>query len=140
MRTKTIQESICWIRDHHDPTRLFSRQVLLEYQPGNGSRYVVSFVQVPGGAEEGIGCFPGSFVVSLADGACSGRCCVLAPAGYLAPNYVAEKLRLPFDRNEDDVLVLTELFGHILGRQTPSAQDESGPYSPELQVEIIHNE
>lgn len=140
MRTKTIEEGIRWIRDNHDPARLFSRQVVLEYQPGNGSRYVVSFTQVPGGAEDGLGCFPGSFVVSLVDGACDGRCCVLAPAGYLAPSYVAEKMRLPLDRYEGDVLVLTELFGHILGRPTPSAQDESGPWSPALQVEMTHSE
>ena len=140
MRTKTIKESIRWIVDHHDPARLFSRQVLLEYQPGNGSRYVVSFAQVPDEAQEGLGCSPGSWLVSLVDGACDGRACVLAPHGYLSLDYVAEKLWLPIKTHEDDLRVLTELFGWVLGRPCPSAMDENGPWSEVLQVEMIHAE
>ncbi len=140
MRTKTIEESIRWKVDHCDPARLFSRQVLLEYQPGNGSRYVVSFAQVPDEAQSGLGCYPGSWLVSLVDGACEGRACVLGPHGYLSLDYVAQKLRLPLETHEGDLRVLTELIGHVLGRPCPSALDENGPWSAELQVEMTHNE
>lgn len=140
MRTKTIEESIRWKVDSRDPARLFSRQVLLEYQPGNGSRYVVSFAQVPDEAQKGLGCSPGSWLVSLVDGACEGRACVLAPHGYLSLDYVAEKLRLPFETHEGDLRVLCELIGHVLGRPCPSALNENGPWSEALQVEMIHAE
>jgi hypothetical protein len=140
MRKKTIEESICWIMQEYRPMDLSLRHALLEYQPGNGSRYVISFTRVPDGIESTLGCHPGSFIVSLVDGELSGRCCILAPDGYLSPVYMAEKLRLGVKSQLNDIMVLTEIIGHILGRPTPSAQDKKGPFSPALQVEMVHKE
>jgi len=134
MRTKTIEESI-----KHKAEQAMGVTVV-EYQPGNGTRYVASFCRLPHDAGEFVGCQAGSWLVALVDGALAGRCCVLAPGGFLSRSYVAEKLGLRPREDADDLAVLTELFGHILGRPTPSAQDEHGPFSPELQVEITHNE
>lgn len=119
MRTKNIEESI--INRTDEPGR-----ILLEYQPGNGTRYVLLLTRVPDGAQDVVGCRAGSWVVSLVDGALSGRCCVLAPDGYLSPSYVAEKLRMDARTQRDDLMVLTEVIGHLLGRETPSALDNEG--------------
>lgn len=121
MRTKTIGEGIKWISDRSDPGCLFSRQIALEYQPGNGTRYVLHLAQLPAAACGGAGAQPGSWSVSLIDGALAGRCCVLAPSGYLDPGYLAEKLRISAREAGDDLAVLAELIGSLLGRQTVCA-------------------
>ena len=114
MRSKTIEESVIWKLESP------GRHTFIEYQPGNGSRYVVSTQQLPAAVCERLGCQRGSFLITLPDGAGCGKCMLLAPGGYLDPSYVAEKLGL---KNLDDIMVLTELFGHLLSRKTPEALD-----------------
>jgi len=116
MRVKDFKEAIRWqVND------LVPQCTVMEYQPGNGSRYVIMFTRVPPAACEGVGCMRGSWLVALPDGAGQGHCAVFAGSGYLDPSYVAEKLHLG---NRDDALVLTEIIGHVLSRSTPSALDE----------------
>ena len=130
MRIKDFEEAIRWAVDD-----LVPQCKILEYQPGNGTRYVIMFARVPPAACERIGSQKNSWLVSLPDGALAGRCMVLAGEGYLDPSYVAEKLNI---KPNDDVLVLTEIIGHVLGRKTPSALDEEG-YKERI-VKGIHYE
>jgi hypothetical protein len=122
MRTKDFDDAIRWQVDDPVPSCK-----VLEYQPGNGSRYVIMFSKIPVAACEGIGCMQGSWMVSLADGACSGSCAIFGGSGCLDPSYVAEKLSSAFRvQDGDDVFVLTEIIGRVLGRKTPSAFDCEG--------------
>lgn len=119
MRTKNIEESITNRVD--EPGR-----TTLEYQPGNGSRYVLLLSYLPEPARPFLGCQDGSWAISIVDGACSGRCCILAPSGYLDPSYIAEKFRMDIRTHRNDLMVLTEVIGYLLGRPTPSALDNEG--------------
>lgn len=126
MRSRDIEESIRWSVDDLVPSCK-----VYEYQPGNGSRYVISFTKIPAAACEKLGCRGGSWLVALPDGAGQGHCAIFAQDGYLSPSYVQEKLHLS---SEDDALVLTEFIGRILGRRTPEALDK------EAYVERLQNE
>ena len=127
MRTKEIQEAIKWIVD--DPVPYCK---IMEYQPGNGTRYVISFARVPTSACKLLGCQENSWVVSLlGDGALSGSAVFTAKNGFLSPSYVKEKLRLT---SYDDSMVLTEIIGLQLGRPTPEALDKEG-YVGKIQLE-----
>lgn len=119
MRTKDFEEAIRWQTD------AISQCKVLEYQPGNGTRYVLMFTKVPQAACDGIGANKSSWLVSLPDGAHSGHCAVFKEGGWLDPSYVMEKLGFKLSQT-DDVLVLTEIIGRILNRPTPSALDEDG--------------
>jgi len=131
MRTKGFEEAIRWQTD------ATSQCKVMEYQPGNGSRYIIMFTRVPLAACEEIGCNKQSWLVSLPDGAHMGHCAVLKEGGYLDPSYVAEKFS--FSQSwSNDVLVLTEIIGRVLGRATPSALDEEG-YKARI-VENIQDE
>ncbi len=88
----------------------------IEYQPGNGTRYTLVFSRLlmtmhRTGYEEH------ATVVSWLQ---TGRCMVLAPTGYIAESYVAEKL----DCREGDALVLAELFAHVTEREGPDASKD----------------
>lgn len=130
MRIKDFAGSIKWQVDNPIP-----QCKVLEYQPGNGGRYVIMFAKIPVTACEGIGCSEDSWLVSLPDGVKQGQCAILKSSGYLDPSYVKEKFRLD---NNNDALVLTEIIGHVLNRQTPSALDEEG--YKEWLVDKIHED
>lgn len=84
---------------------------LVEYQPGNGTRYQLAFTQLSAlsGAPNLLGCQEACWVVSYLN---QERCAILAPAGFLHFTYVAQK----FGCGASDAIVLAELIGFILGR------------------------
>jgi hypothetical protein len=93
---------------------------LVEYHPGNGSRYTIVLTKLPDRMCTKLGLQSGSFHISIVGGVGLGSSMTLGPSGYLSVSYVAEKLKL----SEPDASVLTELFGYLTGRKTANA------YSP----------
>ena len=87
---------------------------VIEYQPGNGSRYVVHLTDMIGFNMEGN---PRWTVALLTCG--SGTAMTLSERGYLDPTYVAEKLRVGMP----DAIVLTQLIAHVTGRATSAVLD-----------------
>lgn len=81
---------------------------VVEYQPGNGSRYEVHFTDMGAFNHE----VPRWTVSLLTVG--SGTAMTLAEKGYLDPSYVAEKLKVGMP----DAIVLTQLISHVTGRTT----------------------
>ena len=82
---------------------------VVEYQPGNGSRYEVHFTDMGAFNMDGN---PRWTVSLLTVG--SGTAMTLAEKGYLDPSYVAEKLKVGMP----DAIVLTQLISHVTGRTT----------------------
>lgn len=86
---------------------------VVEYQPGNGSRYhlVVTNLREVGA---------GLVVALMTEG--HGTCMTVMPgAGYLAASYVREKLKVGLG----DSVVLAELIAHLTGRTADDASLES---------------
>lgn len=105
MRTKPIEEAIT----SYAPGK---RAVLtVEYQPGNGSRYRLTFVYMDD-----------HFLVSLHT-AGHGTCMTVQhPGGHVSAQYVEEKLKV----SRADAVVLAELIAHETER---TADDASNPES-----------
>lgn len=85
---------------------------VVDYRPGNGTRYRVMISTVPDEASELLGCKAGSVLVTLL-GAGSAMFAT-ATNDCLAQEYVGEKLKLPLP----DAIVITKLLGQLLGRPT----------------------
>jgi len=107
-RTKsTIEESIT--RDH----RLADGARLVEYQPGNGTRYIllVNRVEGPSGARELLS-LPdvGGWIISRLIGHQT-SVLVHSAGGTMHWSYVMEKFRC----GRADAVVLAELIGHLTG-------------------------
>lgn len=103
LRTKPIAESVT--ADEHDgPVRV------VEYQPGNGTRYVLTIVELGGLARralESIGVDGGWTVVVHNYRAAM----TVRPDGYLGPHFVRPQL----DCSIHDAVVIAEIVGHLLG-------------------------
>ena len=120
LRTKSIKASIVAQHKHGDT-------LMLEYQPGNGTRYllhITSFTTLniaPDPVREYFG--KGYYTVGLFTDGGQGTCMtVQTHQGYLAPSYVKEKLQLTSD---SDAYVLAEVIAHFTGR---TATDASKPW------------
>lgn len=91
------------------------RSRFIEYQPGNGTRYLVLFLRVNAGTSAsrsmGLGS-DGGWYISFPQGRY--RSFVLQPDGFLATYYVADKMGAV--SGSADAIVLAELIGHITDR------------------------
>lgn len=115
MRNRDFEEAIRW------EVNSSSQCKMMDYQPGNGSRYVIVFTQIPvEPAAPPMPRYPLGWLVALADGAEGGKCAVFVGSGWLSRSYVKEKLRL---LSNSDVAVLTEIIGFVIGRPAPEALD-----------------
>lgn len=101
---------------------------VIESCPGNGTRYVLILTPVPNSdADRVLGSAHGAVLVSLWPGDRSSACAVFRRnAGYLAPSYVAEKLRV----NVDDAEALAVILGEALDRPHPGSANEQN-YGPD---------
>jgi hypothetical protein len=91
---------------------------VVDYQPGNATRYLVSFMKLTASICDQIGCQEGSTLVSWI---AEGRSYPFIPDNFLAWPYVHEKL----GGSEDDARCLTELIALMLGR--PFEESWEGP-------------
>jgi hypothetical protein len=99
-----------------------SNERLIEYQPGNGTRYLLLFLDCywPEQDKKIFG-FPENAVLVVWMG--HGQMWVQRNDALLHPNYVKEKLKC----SEPDAYVLAEVIGHMTQRPTLSAYDDSMP-------------
>lgn len=111
MRTKSIETSI---KAQHTAT---APVTVIEYQPGNGTRYLVHITDLRAhldAAPPAVNTYAGHgayFVALYTEG--HGTCMTVADTGgYLAPSYVASKLKV----SEGDAVVLAELIARYTGR------------------------
>lgn len=106
MRTKPIADSIKSMIPCGNTT-------VLEYQPGNGSRYIIHLTDLRS--------MGGHRVFALMTEG-HGTCMTVMPgAGYLASGYVREKLKVGLG----DSVVIAELIAHLTGRRADDASLES---------------
>jgi len=110
MRTKSIEASI---KAEHTAS---APVTVLEYQPGNGTRYLLHITDLRALSEAppqvtayaGHGAY---YVALYTEG--RGTCMTVADTGgYLAPSYVAAKLKV----SEGDAVVLAEIIARYTGR------------------------
>lgn len=103
--------------------------VVIDYQPGNGTRYVLSFQHItdPGCAQH-LGVSGGGCVVGWVD-----HLTIVVPTyrgAFLDWSYVAEKLKV----NKADAVVLAEVIGYIAGVRSTTSEsariEDGGPESP----------
>jgi hypothetical protein len=85
-----------------------ARPCLVVSEPGNGTRYEVSFLPLSSSSCEQLHAQAGSTLVSWV----SGGCYPFAPKGYLTASYVQEKL----GGSEGDAEWLVKLIGEFLDR------------------------
>lgn len=114
-RTRSIDDGIVAKWDVGDGR---TSGVVLDYQPGNGTRYRLGFLWLPSGeAERHFGAVGGGCIVSWVD-----HCAIIVPThknAFLDWTYIAEKFKV----NKADGVVLAEIIGHIVGvRATTSEQ------------------
>ena len=83
---------------------------LLIFEPGNGSRYVLSFTPLSDETCQALGCQRGSTLVTWVSE--EGHSYPFAPGGHLATSYVHEKL----GGSEADAEALTRAICEVLGR------------------------
>ena len=94
---------------------------VVDYQPGNGTRYFLSIVDTSALSDEvnsmlGFGSGKGGWIVTDLN---VHRSMQLNSDGFISSEYVAEKMGC----FESDACVLAELFGELLGRE----HDKAGP-------------
>ena len=93
---------------------------VIEYEPGNGSRYVVTFValgfEYDRAMDSIVGCQDGSTMVIINS---ARRAATFGPSGLLTCLYFQEATDLP---NEADAVVLCEMVGWVLKRPTDVAR------------------
>ena len=116
MRTKPIETAI--VAAHTDAAPV----TIIEYQPGNGSRYSVHITDLRShldGAPPALNAYAGHgawYVALYTEG--RGTCMLVADnGGYLAPGYVAAKLKV----SEGEALVLAEIIARYTGRMADDA-------------------
>lgn len=120
LRTKSIVDSI-------KNEASLGPITLVEYQPGNGTRYILQIVdytdltlhpnQRVKDATKNMG-FSGVYTVaSMCDG--KGTVMTVHPGGYLAPSYVMEKLKV----GEADARVLAEVIAHFTHSKADDASE-----------------
>jgi hypothetical protein len=116
MRTKSIERATVAELTASAPV------TIVEYQPGNGTRYLVHITDLraalagaPPRVTDRAG--HGAYYVALyTEG--HGTCMTVADTGgYLAPSYVSEKLRV----SAGDAVVLAELIARYTGRRADDA-------------------
>jgi hypothetical protein len=120
LRTKPIGDSIT-AQVH------FGNITMVEYQPGNGTRYTLQIVDYTGTnalnplvarAMDDMG-FGGNYTVaSMCDG--KGTVMTVRPGGFLAASYVQEKLRVC----EADARVLAEIIATYTHSRADNAQEK----------------
>ena len=112
MRTKPIAEGV---RNRHSA---FTSTTMVNYQPGNGTRYILTITNLldPHPAAEAMD-LGGCFLVCLVN---QGTCMTLRQGGFLAPAYVAEKLKVGMG----DAVILAEFLAQHCGRTAPDASLE----------------
>jgi len=115
----TVADGIVYHKSNHGEPGPHSE--LVEYQPGNGTRYLllITSVRTIEGAEAKLGLQYNSVIVT---DMLHSRTMVLAPEGFLHWQYVKEKMEL---RSIPDAVVLAELLGHITGREAISSEEAS---------------
>jgi hypothetical protein len=96
----------------------------VEYQPGNGTRYVLVLTELGRLGPEactacGLGREGTGVLVSWVNGFRAPSMVVPSDGGYLAPNYVERKL----NSSMADAVVLAELIGTLLGCEFMSCED-----------------
>ncbi len=97
---------------------------VVEACPGNGTRYLLVLTPVPNSdAARLLGAEVRSVIVSLWPGTPQSTCAVFRTHAYLAPSYVAEKLRV----NDIDAAALATILGELLGRPHPETFDRPHP-------------
>lgn len=111
MRTLSLEESIKAVHTTNAPV------TVLEYQPGNGTRYLLHITDLRAALSEAppqVTAYAGHgayYVALYTEG--RGTCMTVADTGgYLAPGYVAAKLKV----SEGDALVLAEIIARYTGR------------------------
>ncbi len=111
MRTKSIEQAT---KAAHTAT---APVTVLEYQPGNGTRYLIHITDLRAhlnGAPPALTAYAGRgayYVALYTEG--RGTCMTVADTGgYLAPSYVAAKLKV----SEGDAVVLAEIIARYTGR------------------------
>lgn len=116
MRTKSIEKAI--VAAHTAPAPV----TVIEYQPGNGTRYSVHITDLRAhldGAPPALNAYAGHgawYVALYTEG--RGTCMLVADnGGYLAPSYVASKLKV----SEGDAVVLAEIIARYTGRTADDA-------------------
>jgi hypothetical protein len=122
-RTKSWEDAIV------EHVKLGENVQLVEYQPGNGTRYGVTFVYVPKGYA-GDDPRPRRYIpapcwiVAIPDHNCTME--VHADGGFLHWTYVAEKLnkKRKYQLSAADIVPVTELIGRITGREVISSAEQ----------------
>jgi hypothetical protein len=122
-RTKSWEDAIV------EHVKLAGGVELVEYQPGNGTRYGMTFVYVPKGYA-GDDPRPRRYVpapcwiVAIPDHNCTME--VPDSGGFLHWTYVLEKLnrKRKYELSPADVVPITELIGRITGREVISSVEQ----------------
>jgi len=93
-------------------------RTFIEYQPGNGTRYVFLFVEIVGMPKltEHAGANPHSWLVM---DTIHNSAYLFAAHGFIAPQLVKEKL----GRNEVDSVVVAELIAHVIDRSAFTCEE-----------------
>jgi hypothetical protein len=89
---------------------------IVEYQPGNGTRYVVTVISTEFSgkfANEALGFSEWGYIVSFPEGAKYKSLCLNSGGGYISADYVQEKTEC---RSVNDAAVLAELLAYLTGR------------------------
>jgi hypothetical protein len=106
LRTKpTIHE--CVTRDEYGPLDAMSPRVV-EYQPGNGTRYVMVLSPLPEGSERITGHRPGTILAHVQN---YGRCVPVDPDEPVSP----DRVRRALGCSAADATVLAEAIGFLIG-------------------------
>jgi hypothetical protein len=118
---KTVQEGIvyesgCGTHDYISAAYPLLR--LVDYQPGNGTRYWLSIIDTQHCTDEankrlGFGDKTGYIITDLN----RGRSMFLSDVGFIAAGYVQDKLECGIS----DAYVLAELLGYLLKREAEKA-------------------
>lgn len=106
LRTRpTVHEAVT--RTEYGPYDAMAPRVV-EYQPGNGTRYVMVLTDLPEGSERITGHPSGTVLVHVQN---YGRCVTVEPGVELDPG----KVRRSLDCSAADAMVLAEAIGHLAG-------------------------
>lgn len=118
--TVTIHSALSAANDHE----LDRNAIVVDACPGDGWRYRLALTPIPNPeADRVFGAAAGSVLVSLWPGERNSACAVFrrGEGCYLAPSYVAEKLRV----NERQAESLAVILGELLDRPHPGLSEAS---------------
>lgn len=110
-RTKSVAEGLVL-------NEIRSNMRLVEYQPGNGTRYKLVVTKLPPSFSERIGYGGTAYVVNLLTDPGDQRCVVIADYEYIHHTKMEALSKSIVDR-----VVLAELLGHLLGQDSTTLQD-----------------